>query len=205
MDQFNTNDFFMCVGRRRSGKSYFTKNSIIPMVLKSGKRLIILDFVTNEYGYLGLPTFSSVAELKSRGKEFINTQSYRVKLKNFRDEEELTALFEIIDLAGNAFVIFEEAAVSLGTKDIPVMTKVAFGGRHGNIGMFMTTQRPRRLPSDLISQSVNWFIFKITDNYDLIELKKKFGHFDISSEVKALDQHEFLTIENEDLQGTYKV
>jgi len=201
---FDLNDFYITVGKKRSGKSHFIKQQIIPSVLKSGKRLIIIDFVTREYSYLGLETITSVKELMARGIDFISNNSFRVCLQNWNDEEELKALLGLIYLAGNSFVIVEEAGLVLNTRQFEIATVISFSGRHVNTGAMFVTQRPRKLPADIISQSVNWIIFKIIDNYDLIEIKKKFKDFAVS-QINNLSQYEFIIYLYEEFQGVFKI
>ena len=207
--ELDLNDFYLTLGKRRSGKTYFTKKEIIDVVIQSGKRIIIIDNITKEYGYLGLPTISSYSELRSKGFEFLKTKSYRISLNSNDDEEdnkarlnEIDNILKLIYRAGNAFVVYEEAGIDLDGVNLPILKKIAFGGRHKNIGANFNTQRPRKLPSNILSQGTNFFIFKITDNYDLIELKKRFGEETIES-IKGLDNHTFVVFNNEEYQGIF--
>lgn len=209
--ELDLNDFFLTLGKKRQGKSYFTKKELVDVVLQSGKRLIIIDNITTEYGYLGLPTITSYQELKSKDMEFLKNKSYRVKLTSTSDDEnaekkrilELNKILQVIFNSGNAFVVYEEAGIDLDGVRLPILKKIAFGGRHKNLGATFNTQRPRKLPSDILSQAVNFFIFKITDNYDLMELKKRFGD-EVVELVKNLEPQQFLVILNEEIVGVFK-
>lgn len=189
------------VGKTGSGKSYFLKNKLLPAI-QNKKNLIIVDNVTSEWGSVGLRTFGNVNELLRSGIDFIKNNSYRISIRN-RTDEDIDKTAEIIMLSGNNYFFWEEAAADLDKLNTNQLKRLAYSCRHKNVGGALITQKPRTLPTSMLSQKYDIFIFSVEDFYDLIELTKQYKSKvdQIREIVENLPQYHCLWLQNGNIVG----
>ncbi len=75
--------------------------------------------------------------------------------------------------------VLEEAQAVLNEKSTSSEPYIAWvkEGRKYDLGAVMITQQPGSIPSELLSQGDNWFVFHLLSAVDLHALKKANGHF----------------------------
>lgn len=200
----NLNRISNVIGMTGSGKSYFVKKNLMPKLLASGKKILIVDNLTLEWGFLGLKTFKSINELKAN-VEYIRNNHSRISLKNY-DVKDLSFIIEFARLIGNIYLLWEEAGADFGKFQDENILRFSMSGRHKNVAGLFITQKPRLLPTPIISQAYDFFIFAVEDNYDIIEIKKRFYKYRdvIDEELDNLPQHCFLWLQKGTIKGVFR-
>lgn len=162
-------DCILVMGRRGCGKSYLAKNlqSIWP-------RKIIFDSL-HEYTSDGesesvasFPEFcAAMARLKSLSPDRF-TLIVNFDIESEASQSEFNQMLRLCYYFGNVLVVIEEVQNFSSTHQIPHwMKNCLLTGRHQNLGLMFTTQRPGELHKTIVSQCGHIFCGSIIEGNDL--------------------------------------
>lgn len=161
-----TTDCLLVMGRRGCGKSYLAKNlqSLWP-------RRIILDTL-NEYNegeivYSFDEFCNALARLKSVSQDQF-TLTYHFDPENHLNETEFDQIMRLCYYFGNIQVVIEEIQIFSSAHVLPHWLKQCLlTGRHQNLSLLFTTQRPGELNKTILSQCSHIFCGQIIEGNDL--------------------------------------
>ena len=187
-------DCILIMGRRGCGKSYLSKRiqSVWP-------RRIIIDSLS-EY---------------TEGEHVFNFYEYSEKLKQYKassvsnfelvyqfdpenelSEEEFNQLLRLAYYFGNVQVVIEECQLYSSPHKMPRWLKNSLlTGRHQNMSLLFTTQRPGELNKTILSQCAHIFCGQINEGNDLRYVSSFLGPE--SDKLALLPERQFLYFSSE--------
>lgn len=163
---FQTTDCLLVMGRRGCGKSYLAKKiqSIWP-------RRVILDTL-NEYTE-GTIVFTfdefcnALTQLKATNQESF-TLIFHFDPESKLNEIEFDQIMRLCYYFGNIQVVLEEVQIFSSPHVLPHWLKQCLLiGRHQNLSLLFTTQRPGELNKTILSQCSHIFCGQILEGNDL--------------------------------------
>ena len=161
---FRSTDKIGIIGRSGCGKSYLCK-----LLQKLFPRRIIFDSV-NEYQGRSLRRFSDwqsvLPELKDRSKELEIIFQADPFIKNQAQvfDESLKLLY----FAGHLCIITEEVQNFASVHSLPHwLRSCLLTGRHRDLALMFTTQRPGELHKTILSQCSHIFVGQLHDSNDI--------------------------------------
>lgn len=172
-------------GKTGTGKTYLAER-----LLKGVNRLIVIDTKGNLK-----ERFSLTPESKKAWKKFDSGDDIRIQVKSpllpvEKFQEYFDGIFEKAYHAGNCIVYIDEVyGVTNGSRDLPTwLTALYTRGRELGVGVMCCSQRPRHIPLFCMSESENFFIFRLLLKEDTDRLGSFVGEL---SPVPNSDKHGF--------------
>jgi hypothetical protein len=177
------------MGRRGCGKSYLCKKiqSVWP-------RRIIIDSLS-EYteGDIVFNFFEFTEKLKYYKANNISQFEivYQFDPENELSEEEFNQIMRVSYYFGNVQVVIEECQLYSNPHKMPKWLKNSLlTGRHQNMSLLFTTQRPAELHKTILSQCTHIFCGQILEGNDLRYLSSFLGRE--SDKLPTLPERNFL-------------
>jgi hypothetical protein len=182
-------DCILIMGRRGCGKSYLCKKiqSVWP-------RRIIIDSLS-EYteGDIVFNFFEFTEKLKYYKANNISQFEivYQFDPENELSEEEFNQIMRVSYYFGNVQVVIEECQLYSNPHKMPKWLKNSLlTGRHQNMSLLFTTQRPAELHKTILSQCTHIFCGQILEGNDLRYLSSFLGRE--SDKLPTLPERNFL-------------
>lgn len=175
------NNFIVLVlGRKGSGKSFYVKNTLLPLL----KEYIVIDILDEYNGYC-VRDFLELMEAIEQGKKKI--------ICKFTDDIDTAYAFELIWELHNITLVLEEIDMHADSRSIdPILEKLIKYGRHHNLNLIGVCRRPYELNAIFRSQADSVVTFQQHEIRDLEYLIKT---FDADPQlIKYLDGHESLVL-----------
>lgn len=159
-------DVFLCLGRRGSGKSYLARR-----IQDSYPRKIIFDPLC-EYSSADGIVVESFEEFSA---EVLRTEDaatftliYQFDLEKEDHVPEFNQALRVLWHRGNVFVVVEEVQMLSSPHQLPLwLDRQLFTGRHRNVGLMFTTQRPGACHKAIISQANHVFCGSMHEKNDI--------------------------------------
>lgn len=178
---FKLTDCFAIVGNRGCGKSYLCRKiqDVFPKVVVIDA---LKEYTPTEERKKGGVFFDSfdhfcdhLLELKtSRKKRF--RIIFQFDPANENNDVVFDQLLKVIYQCGNMLVVVEEVHLYASTHKVPLWLKNCFlTGRHRNLSIAITTQRPGELNKTILSQCEHVFVGRAHENNDLKYLSNFLG------------------------------
>lgn len=162
----NPTDCLIVMGRRGCGKSYLAQN-----IQKMWPRRVILDTL-NEYNEGELVySFNEFCEALARLKSASQTEFtlvFKFEPESATSEVEFNQILRLCYYFGNIQIVIEEIQIYSSPHNLPHWLKNALlTGRHQNLSLLFTTQRPGELHKTILSQCSHIFCGQIIEGNDL--------------------------------------
>ena len=159
MNSFTGRNIIITIlGKKGSGKSYFVKNTIVPLF----PRLLIIDPL-DEYHYYyvySLPEFVGIL------KENYTKNKFRLVYRPLDENEDL--FFKFVFSLENVTLIIEEVdGYANGKQTDKYLEKLFKYGRHKNINLICVSRRPAEIGRLLTAQSDIIISFQQTEGRDI--------------------------------------
>jgi len=191
-------DCAIVLGQRGCGKSFLAKNwqSLWP-------RRIIIDSL-NEYqsGELIVHNFNDFADTLSHYDEIKRDKFEIIYQFDFETRNREVIFEEILKLCyyfGNVLIVVEEIQLYSSPHNLPWRLENALmTGRHQNIALLFTSQRPGLVNKSIFSQCSHQFVGRITEGNDLKYLRNVLGSE--ADKLSQLPDRKFLYFSNEGVQ-----
>lgn len=188
-------DCAIVMGQRGCGKSYLARNfqSLWP-------RRVIIDSL-NEYrdGGLIVHNFSDFADSllhfhEVNQKEFVLIYQFDFEARN--KEHIFEEILKLCYYLGNIQVVVEEVQIYASIHNLPWRLENALlTGRHQNISLLFTSQRPGMVNKTIVSQCSHVFVGRISEGNDLKYLRSILG--DEVEKLRLLPDRRFLYFSKE--------
>lgn len=191
-------DCAIVMGQRGCGKSFLAKNwqSLWP-------RRVIIDSL-NEYksGELIVHNFDDFADTLSHYEQIKKDKFEIIYQFDFETRNKELIFEEILKLCyyfGNILIVVEEIQIYATAHNLPWRLENALmTGRHQNIALLFTSQRPGLVNKSIISQCSHQFVGRISEGNDLKYLKNIFG--DEIEKLPKLPDRQFLYFSKDGVQ-----
>ncbi len=168
---FASTDCVLVLGTRGCGKSYLSKKC-----QEAWSRIFIYDTVmeyTDDDGFI-VRDFNSFCEfLKSNESSDSFVLIYQASPED-SDEQEIifNQIMRVCYYTGNMLIVIDEVVNVSSPHNLPKWLKENYlTGRHQNIAVMATTQRPGELHKTILSQSNHIFCGRIVETNDLNYVK----------------------------------
>jgi len=184
--EFKSSDRIFVTGQTGSGKSYFVTKAILP-------RLRCFVFYDYKRDFSNLP-YRKVTTLQEVYDEVRNNKSFRLVFQPFDASDDIfDELCRTVYTKGNCTLVIDEVARhSKPAKILFWHDTLMRLGRSRNVGIINTTQRPRDIHNNLLSESQIFFVFQLNLSTDKEKLRGVMG--DIA--LNALDKFQFIYYNN---------
>jgi len=178
------------IGQRGSGKSFAVRHHTEPY-----KRIIYFDTLGYEYRN-GVIFYRIEALIEFWLKHY--RENFRLIYRPINISEDFNQIADLVWRAGNlAFVIEEIDLFASSNYVTSELRNIIQRGRHRDIDVFATSQRPRCFSRILTSQAKEMFIFSTKEPADL----KYFSHYlgeSAAEQIKNLEKYHCLHWEDPD-------
>lgn len=155
------------VGMTGSGKSTLAK-----LLLDPYRWVAAID----PKGLLQWSDFERVTTLKDFCKSKAEKIIYAPEAHELRDEACIDGFFEIVYRRKNTYTYVDEVyAVSYRNDIPPHYHSILTRGRERGIGLLSATQRPMLIPTVIMSESENWYIFRLNMEGDRRKVEQSIG------------------------------
>lgn len=159
-------DCVLILGQRKCGKSFLAKN-----LQKLWPRKVIIDTL-NEYTEGDIVySFNDFSDklLQFKKQKVENfTLVFQFDPENTASDVEFNELMRLCYYFGNLLVIVEEVHLHSSPYQLPHwLQKNLLVGRHQNIALMITSQRPANVHKTIVSQCSHIFVGKIIEGNDL--------------------------------------
>lgn len=187
---FNSTDVFAVLGRRGSGKSYLARK-----VQDCFPRKIIFDTLGEYRGseyFHRCDGFESFAEkiLKLQGERAF-TLIYEFNVEKEDHGPEFDQALRVLFHRGNVLICIEEVQAYASVHQMPNWLKhCLLRGRHRNLGLLFTTQRPGECHKTIVSQANHVFCGSLHEKNDLDYCRSVLG--DQAQALPTLPERDFL-------------
>lgn len=186
---FKDTDVFLFLGRRGSGKSYLARR-----VSGAYPRKVIFDTL-GEYTTSDGTLCHSFDDFSQKLLETENSQSftliYQFDIESADQGDEFNHALRCIYYRGNVLVIVEEIQNFASTHHLPHWLRQSlFTGRHRNMALAFTTQRPGECHKSIISQANHCFFGPLHEKNDTDYCKAVLGSH--AQTLSTLPDREFL-------------
>ena len=186
---FGVTDKIAILGQSGSGKTYLSRK-----IQTMYPRVVVLDFM---HEYDDGEIVRSFSEFSEKLIEYKTTRRKRFRLIfQFPPETEDFAficdhILKTCYTAGNMLVVIEEVQNYSHTHHLPHWLRSALlTGRHKNLALIFTTQRPGELHKTILSQCAHVFCGRIHEKNDLKYLENYF--YDEIEKLKKLENRFFI-------------
>lgn len=193
----NSTDCAIVLGQRGCGKSFLAKGfqSLWP-------RRVIIDSL-NEYSEgIIVHNFNDFADTlyhfhETNQKEFVLI--YQFDFDSRISEEEFYQIIRVCYYLGNVQIVVEEIQLYTSVHSMPwSLENSLLTGRHQNISLLFTSQRPGMVNKTIISQCSHIFIGHIKESNDIRYLKGIIG--DEAEKLRDLPDRKFLYFNRDGMQ-----
>lgn len=159
-------DCVLIMGRRGCGKSYLCKK-----IQEMWPRRVIIDSLSEYESQNTVHTFNEFAEKLMEFKNS-NLQSFDLVFQfdpeSSVSEVEFNHILRVCYYFGNIQIVIEEVQLYSGPHTLPHWLKQCLlTGRHQNLSLIFTTQRPGELNKTIVSQCSHIFCGSILEGNDL--------------------------------------
>jgi len=181
------------IGRRKQGKTLLAKK-----LLKNSPRgrKIIYETVSEKYPYQGL--------LVTKGKDLVKAIKQETEFIRIRNSDR-RLFMKVCDylkyLPDTLFVVEEINFFATAQNSPQAFEDLLRYGRHYDLDLIITTQRPHRIPVSVTGLATMINFFKITHPIDL-DFIRRFISVEIAEKIKELKELQYFTY-NVD-KDTYK-
>lgn len=163
---FKSTDVFLTLGRRGSGKSYLARR-----LSEAYPRKVIFDSLGEYSDSDGVicHSFDSFCEevLKTENSPSF-TLIYQFDVESENNANEFNQALRVLYFRGSVLIIVEEIQLYSSPHNLPVWLKnCLLTGRHRNLGLMFTTQRPGECHKTIISQSNHVFCGSLHEKNDI--------------------------------------
>lgn len=170
----NTTDCAIVIGQRGTGKSYLAKG-----FQKMWPRRVIIDSL-NEYreGTIVHSFDEFTAALMQFQNEGVKNYEiiYQFDFESSLSEVEFNEIIRVCYYFGNIQIVIEEVQLYSSVHNLPRNLKNALlTGRHQNLSLLFTSQRPGEVHKTIFSQCSHIFVGRISEGNDLRYLKNFLG------------------------------
>lgn len=161
--------FGIVCGMSGYGKTFFIQNYLLPSLLKRGKPVIIID-VMNEYKGHSVEGFKGLVRYIQKNDNRLFDIAYSVKNRTAADTINTLRLIRAAEQPVS--VIIEEAHILFSDPDIKKQLKntlqeLTLYGRHYEIDVILSSQRPNLLSTTVRSQAQFFVSFRQEERADL--------------------------------------
>lgn len=182
-------DCILIMGRRGCGKSYLSKRiqSVWP-------RRIIIDSLSEYTEGIHVFNFGEYSDTLKYHKN-VSSQNFEIVYQfdpeNELSEEEFNQVLRLAYYYGNVQVVIEECQLYSNPHKMPMWLKNSLlTGRHQNMSLLFTTQRPGELNKTILSQCAHIFCGQINEGNDLRYVSSFLGAE--SEKLNQLPERQFL-------------
>jgi len=166
MEKFNSTDVFLCLGQKGCGKSYLARK-----IQSAYPRVVIFDTLQeydDEDMVFNFHDFSD--RLLSYERE--KTQNFRLVYQFDPESDAHSAEFNeamrVLYYRGDVQIVIEECQNFASVHSMPKwLNRAILTGRHQNLSMVFTTQRPGELNKSLLSQCKHVFTGNLFEKNDI--------------------------------------
>lgn len=163
---FQATDCLLVMGRRGCGKSFLAQN-----IQKLWPRRIILDTLDEYSEGEVVHSFdefcNKLQEFKSVNKDHF-VLIYKFEPESVQSAVEFEQIMRLAYYFGNVQVVIEEIQIYSSPNNLPHWLKnCLLTGRHQNLSLLFTTQRPGELNKTILSQCAHIFCGQIVEGNDL--------------------------------------
>ncbi len=163
---FQAADCFLVMGQRRCGKSHLTQN-----IQKLWPRKIVIDTLGEYSDGEIVYSFHDFADTMTRlhsMKQNNFTVNYQFDPESDSSLEEFDHILRLAYYFGNVQVTIDEIQLFSTPHSMPKwLTNCLLRGRHRNVSLIMTTQRPALLNKTIVSQCAHIFVGRTVEPNDL--------------------------------------
>ncbi len=178
-----TNDRISIFGRTGSGKTYFSKNWLLPHYT----HYVFWDI---KHQNLDVEHDIVVGTPKELKNALIMHSKILYQPKNPTDKD-FNEICEVIFNNRNTSLYVDEAAIiSTPSKILQWHNMIMTQGRTYGVGIINTSQRPRIVHNTLISESEHLFIFALSLDTDIFKIKQQMG--DAAEDIRFLPEYHIL-------------
>lgn len=178
------------VGQTGSGKS-----TLAELLLRPFEYVAVID----PKGLLDWEGYDKQTDLKNVLKSKANKVIYAPNAEELRSEQHIDAFFAWVYMRRNTFCYIDEVyAVSYRNEIPPHYHSILTRGRERGNGLLSATQRPMLIPTVIMSEAEQWYIFRLNMDSDRKKVEQSIG-LD-SGEVRMLPKRFFFYVKaDEDL------
>lgn len=186
---FKSTDVFLILGRRGCGKSYLAKRIQDPY-----PRKVIFDTLgeyTDNDGIIcqGFNDFCEKVIQTQTAERF--TLIYQFDIEQESNGSEFSEALRVLYYRGSVFICIEEIQNFASTHSLPMWLKnCLLTGRHRNVGLLFTTQRPGECHKTIVSQSNHVFCGSLHEKNDIDYVRAVLG--DKAFELASLPERKFI-------------
>lgn len=180
---FKPTDVFLCLGRRGCGKSYLARK-----ISRAYPRRITFDTL-GEYSH---DDGVVVSDFESFSKAILDTKDskefsiiYQFSVETSDHGPEFNEALRVLFYRGNVLICVEEVQEFASTHKMPMWLRTCLlRGRHRNLGLLFTTQRPGECHKTIVSQSSHVFCGSLHEKNDVDYCRSVLGDhaFDLYSQ-----------------------
>ncbi len=170
------------IGRRKQGKTLLAKK-----LLKNSprRRKIIYETVSEKYPYQGL--------LVTKGKDLVKAikqETEYIRIRN-SDKKFFSNVCNYIKHIPDTLFVVEEINFFATAQNSPqAFEDLLRYGRHYDLDLVITTQRPHRIPINIVGLATTINFFRITHPIDL-DFMRRFINLSITAQVKDLRERQY--------------
>lgn len=187
--KFQSTDVFLFLGRRGSGKSHLARR-----VSSAYPRKVIFDTL-GEYSDTDGLVCHSFEDFSKKILETEHSESftiiYQFDVECADQTDEFNHAMRVLWYRGNVLVVVEEIQNFASTHNLPHWLRQSlFTGRHRQMGLVFTTQRPGECHKSIISQASHCFFGSLHEKNDIDYCKTVLGQNSLL--LSSLPLREFL-------------
>lgn len=185
----NTNDRVSIFGRTGSGKTFFSKNWLLPHY----DNYVFWDIKHENIDAIHNIIITSPKDLKkvlANPTKKLTPQKilYQPEVPTDKDFNDICEI--IFENKNTALYVDEASAITSPTKILYWHKVIVTQGRSYNVGIINASQRPRDVHNSLISESEHLFVFSLNLETDINKVRQQIG--DAADEIRYLPEHHFL-------------
>jgi hypothetical protein len=178
------------VGQTGSGKSTLARLLLAPYTYVA---------VMDPKGLLNWQGYERQTDLKNVFKTQAEKVIYAPNAEELRSESHIDAFFAWVYMRQNTFCYVDEVyAVSYRNEIPPHYHSILTRGRERGNGLLSATQRPMLIPTVIMSEAEQWYVFRLSMDSDRKKVEQSIGVD--SEEIRLLPKRFFLYVKaDEDL------
>lgn len=200
----NQTDLVAIFGKRGFGKSTLSKK-----IQRAMPRVVVVDLMHEypvdknspiEFEAKSLPELAKILMAIERHELKRFRVIFRWPVSQEMEPEQLNKLFHLIYEFGDVSLVLEEIHHYMSREHMPLWLKnLVLLGRHKNVGIIATSQRPAEVSKTFVSQCIHVFVGRMFEKNDV---KYFLGSLGVTeSQLRNLEKFHFLRFLNGELQG----